>query len=425
MAEKFDFTPVPVASNERWPENTLRISGINDSGRDMEAILARDDQDKRGGLQLVGGPSTYSLAGLRSLSGVTLFSGLRYSALVNVTCANSPTLNASGSGSRPIILSEGADARANDMLKGMVVDFIFDTSVNSWILLNPALIHPGADFIQLTGDQPIFEGRSTRDTPFTSMVLIRAFGENSAGEDIEYVRLDMQAADTADGTEDGRFVIRQFRNGLQEAAFDLRDANRLSLFGETVDGADNSIAVPAGFSIIEDGTKRLFGELLRVTRVNSGTHNFLSESEFAVIEAVGSGGGGSGSAASYGNVPSQGSNGGKTDVNGTNIGVEAGGGRGSDSQRAGHSAASLIPGGTTGSSVFSSFVETGTGAPGGNGGYGGSDGNAGDRTTAFCKNLPASVSVVTGGGGAGGPDQNGQGTGSAGVNGYAVIWEYK
>ena len=423
MAEIFDFTTQPVSSNERWPENTLRISGINDSGRDLESILARDNIDTRGGLSLSGGPTTFSLAGTRSLASVTLFTGLRFAAFVNTTCAANPTLNISGSGARTISLSSGVAARAGDMIQGMVAEFVFDAANNTWILLNPSSIHPSASSVAISGDQPIFEASSTRDTDFTSMVLLRAIGRNSAAEDIEYNRLDFQAADVSDGTEDGRFVVRQMQAGTLTAGFDLRDANRLALFGENPDSDDNTIAVPAGFKFVEDGVDRPLGTLLRVTRVASGSHAFLSTATYAVIEACGAGGGGASSPSSYGNVPNGGGTGGNTSIAGTGIAITAVGGIGGNASGRDGQNLNSASNSATGASVVSSYFERHKGGAGGPGAYAGTTGNPGDRMVAFCDTLPASVTVTpgTGGTGATGP----QGNGRAGEAGYALVREYR
>ena len=65
---------------------------------------------------MTGGPSSYSITGNRSLAAVTLFTGLRVAAFVNVANSTAATLNLSASGARTINVSNGRQIAANDLI---------------------------------------------------------------------------------------------------------------------------------------------------------------------------------------------------------------------------------------------------------------------------------------------------------------------
>lgn len=430
MPEIFDLQTQPQSSNERWPENSLRISGINNSGRDLEAIIARDNVDVRGGLSLAGGTTSYTLAGNRSLANVTLFSGLRVAARVNLTCSANPTLNVSGSGARSISLFTGQAARAGDLVAGMVAEFVFNADANAWILINPAGFPPGIENLTLEGSSPDFRGESTINAAFTAMVQFRGFGRNSAAELTEFARIDLEASDVTNGDEGGRTVMRQLQNGVMTRGFDLRDANRLGLFDEAPASQSNSINMPAGTRFFEAGAPRLDGELIDITRVNNGAHTFNADTLLAVIELNGAGSGGGGSPALFGNAPVQSASANPSTVAGSNISLTASGGRGAHTSagnggRDGQAISSPSTSTASGTSVVGFTAELGKGAPGGRGAVHASDGNNGDKVIAICNNLPASVTVSGANGTNGATGAGGLGDGSDGEAGYAIIWEYR
>lgn len=126
MAELNDLSTSAASNTARFPEAMAR-SQVNNSARELEAILARADKDNNGSLT-TGGTSTAYTVTLNSQH-AAWFTGLKFRAKLNATCGATPTINPTGSaalGAKSLYFSDGTQVTTGYLVSGGMYDFVYD-----------------------------------------------------------------------------------------------------------------------------------------------------------------------------------------------------------------------------------------------------------------------------------------------------------
>jgi hypothetical protein len=153
MADINDLSTTAASNTARFPEAMAR-SQVNNSARELEAILARWDKDTNGSLA-TGGTSTAITVTLNRSSIAAWYDGLYIFARVTTTCGATPTLNPTGSGAlgaKSLYWPDGTQLAANDIVAGGVYGFFYElTSDKVYVIgAKPTVTMTGGDGITVT-----------------------------------------------------------------------------------------------------------------------------------------------------------------------------------------------------------------------------------------------------------------------------------
>lgn len=288
MADMDDLTPVPETTNVRWPEGFLTIAAINNSARELEAILAREYRDRRGGLTLSGGTTAYTIA--LNQDDDPPFDGLRISFTCNATCANDPTLNGF-----PLVISSGTPLISGDMRVGCVYEAVFLT--NTWVMVgfdhnrrrDRLRLQPGNENL------PTFEMFTNRDDAAETIGRWQMVARNKltpTPANITYVNIFGAIVSPTVGQEQGAFQVDLKGGAVDVRALEVRP-DQVSLAGATLQGP-STLALPPGFRILVGTNDLLAGIVPKniIRFAENGTYARPANLLGAMVIVVGGGGSG-------------------------------------------------------------------------------------------------------------------------------------
>lgn len=183
------------ASPNGWPEG-MNFSGVNDSGREMMAVMARWQKDNNGSLTAGGGTTAYTLTPNGTYAAYA--SGLTFTFKMPSTNAASPTLNVSALGAKSIVGRDGVAITAGAMPSGAVVSVQYD---GTNFQLQPALIASDvlAKLITVDGaastlDADLLDGISSGSFLQTANLLTAITAVDGAASGIDADLLDGQSS---------------------------------------------------------------------------------------------------------------------------------------------------------------------------------------------------------------------------------------
>lgn len=288
MAEINDFSTVNLTNNPRWTEGVQLIPQINDSAREVEAIVARNYRDNRGTLNMTGGPTTYALTTGQSVT--TLFEGFRVSAKCSQTCAINPTLNVNGTGARNLVVQNGSRLREDDMIGGAVYDMVF--LANQWHVINPTENRRRGRMRLDPGDASTLRFEGFSQATSNDFFVIRGFGRNTDDDTVEYGEYRIGVRTATAGQEEGRLIGSVIQDGVKKTTLQI-EGDRAALFGAAV-RSPNSLALPAGGRIFAGTLDLLASTGARQVRIfrSDGTFIKSSTSNSVLVFVIGGGGGG-------------------------------------------------------------------------------------------------------------------------------------
>ena len=130
MADINDLSTSAASNTARFPEAMAR-SQVNNSARELEAILARWHRDNNGSLA-TGGTSTAITVTLNQSSIAAWYDGLTFAARITTTCGATPTINPTGSGALGAKslywAGSGVQLAANDLTSTAVAWFMYEAT---------------------------------------------------------------------------------------------------------------------------------------------------------------------------------------------------------------------------------------------------------------------------------------------------------
>lgn len=142
MAELFDLDTTASNNTARFPEN-MQFRNVNDSARELEAMLARDFKDTNGTLTTSGSSNAYTLTPNRTI--LSLTDGLNIAFKANHTNTGSATLNVSGLGAKTIVRPDGVtNLVAGDLVSGARYRAIYNTTSQAWQLVSSPSVIPAS-----------------------------------------------------------------------------------------------------------------------------------------------------------------------------------------------------------------------------------------------------------------------------------------
>lgn len=112
------------APPDGWPEGTMQYSGVNNSGRENMAVLARYYSDINGTLQFAGAADSYTVTLNESYG--AYFAGMYITAEINLTNTGPTTLNVNGLGLQSITKRDGSALNANALIAGGIYEMRYD-----------------------------------------------------------------------------------------------------------------------------------------------------------------------------------------------------------------------------------------------------------------------------------------------------------
>jgi hypothetical protein len=173
MAELFDLSETASSNTARFPEG-MQFRTVNDSARELEAMVARTYKDTNGSLTSGGSANAYTLTPKRTISALVDSIVIAFEA--NFTNTGAATLNVSGLGAKSILRTDGVTALSSgDIRSGQKVWLVYvDTGSGFWQLLaspNTPPISKPQGRLTLTASTPVLtatvSGATTiRYTPF-------------------------------------------------------------------------------------------------------------------------------------------------------------------------------------------------------------------------------------------------------------------
>lgn len=139
MSEINDWN-VSAASNNSaapngWPETTMLIKQLNDTGREGMAVVARWHKDTNGSLASGGSADAYTLTSNRTIG--TLYDGLVMAFEANHTnTTTTPTLNLNSIGATTIVKFTDKAIAGGEIKSGQKYWVVYDSSTTKWQLIN-------------------------------------------------------------------------------------------------------------------------------------------------------------------------------------------------------------------------------------------------------------------------------------------------
>ncbi len=135
MAEIFDLSETAASNTARFPEG-MQFRTVNDSARELEAMVARTYKDTNGSLTSGGSANAYTLTPKRTIA--SLVDSIVIAFEANFTNTGAATLNVSGLGAKSILRTDGVTALSSgDIRSGQKVWMVYvDTGSGYFQLLS-------------------------------------------------------------------------------------------------------------------------------------------------------------------------------------------------------------------------------------------------------------------------------------------------
>jgi hypothetical protein len=163
MAELFDLSETAASNTARFPEG-MQFRTVNDSARELEAMVARTYKDTNGSLTSGGSANAYTLTPKRTISALVDSIVIAFEA--NFTNTGAATLNVSGLGAKSILRTDGVTALSSgDIRSGQKVWMVYqDSGSGFWQMLaapNTPPISKPQGRLTLTASTPVMTSSVT------------------------------------------------------------------------------------------------------------------------------------------------------------------------------------------------------------------------------------------------------------------------
>ena len=122
-----------TGSTPDYPIEGMAPSSVNDTMREMMAVLARNYEDTNGSITTAGAANTYTLAASATVS--ALAEGQTYLIEINATNTGASTLNVDSTGARDIVLADGGALSGGELQAGGRYLVSYDAGRNDYTLV--------------------------------------------------------------------------------------------------------------------------------------------------------------------------------------------------------------------------------------------------------------------------------------------------
>ena len=127
MSELKDWSTTAASNNSAppngWPEN-MNYSAVNDTGREVMAVVARYDRDTRGDLTAGGTANALTLTPAGTYT--AYFAGMQFGFTAAITNTGAATLNVSALGAKSIVTADGSALSSGQLIAGRVYKCVYD-----------------------------------------------------------------------------------------------------------------------------------------------------------------------------------------------------------------------------------------------------------------------------------------------------------
>lgn len=123
------------AAPNGYPTGTMLVNQLDNTGREVMAVLARWYEDTSAVNSLAGGTTAYTLSPSRTQGAYA--AGDTYVAVCNATCVANPTLNINTQGAKNIVTQDQTQLQAGQLQANGIYIFSYDATNDTFICLNP------------------------------------------------------------------------------------------------------------------------------------------------------------------------------------------------------------------------------------------------------------------------------------------------
>lgn len=129
MAEINDLAIAAANNTARFPEN-MAVNQVNDSARELEAMLGRYTRDTDGSNVSSGTSTAYTLDPYRTIS--ALSAGLTFVWRAHTACGDAPTFSLDGLTAKQLTDSNDRNLTTGDIVGGQIVISVYNSSTDAW-----------------------------------------------------------------------------------------------------------------------------------------------------------------------------------------------------------------------------------------------------------------------------------------------------
>lgn len=129
MSEINDLAIAAANNTGRFPEG-MAVGSLNDSARELEAMLGRYTRDTDGSNVSAGTSTAYTLDPYRTIS--ELAAGLLVVWRAHTACGDAPTFALDGLTAKPLTDANDRNLTTGDIVSGQVVVSLYNSSTDTW-----------------------------------------------------------------------------------------------------------------------------------------------------------------------------------------------------------------------------------------------------------------------------------------------------
>jgi microcystin-dependent protein len=144
MAELDDLSITDASNTGRFPEN-MQFRNVNDAGRALEGMIAREYKDRNMSLTASGSSNAFTVASNRTLTAYS--NGLTIGFTANHSITGSATLNVSGLGAKTIRAQDGSAVGSGDIVNGQKVLVAYRSATDDFQMVGGRVSGASADVL--------------------------------------------------------------------------------------------------------------------------------------------------------------------------------------------------------------------------------------------------------------------------------------
>ncbi len=129
MAEINDLAIAAANNTGRFPEG-MQVAALNNSARELEAMLGRWQRDIDGSNVSTGSSTAYALDPYRTIT--ALAAGLTVVWRAHTACGDAPTFALDGLTAKPLTDANDRNLTTGDIIGGQIVVSVYNSSTDAW-----------------------------------------------------------------------------------------------------------------------------------------------------------------------------------------------------------------------------------------------------------------------------------------------------
>jgi microcystin-dependent protein len=142
MAEIKDLSTSAASNTTRFPEN-MQFRNVNDSARELEAMIAREFKDRNMTLTASGSSGAFTVTTNQTIT--SLYDGLVIGFQANHSITGAATLNVNSLGAKSIVAQSGTALGSGDIVNGQKVLVVYRSASNDFQIVGGRVAGSSAD----------------------------------------------------------------------------------------------------------------------------------------------------------------------------------------------------------------------------------------------------------------------------------------